>query len=310
MIATFYNFRPELVRASIPAAWERATPDADHRRAARARPTARCAAPSPTRSGSPELAEAATLARRAAETACEHVEGRPLFAGHASLPWPDDDHLVLWHAQTLLREYRGDGHIAALVTAGLSGLEAAITHVATGDVPGAVLVSTRAWPADEWDAGVDGLRARGILEPGDRARAHRRRPRQRQWIEDVTDAAAVAAYEPLGDDGCARLRALARPWSRAIVDGGLLGDAAAALRRLGGTPAPGGRPGTRRAPVRARFTRPRDTQLCRSAQTSIGGSTTSALSSATATLTATMMPKSRSSGQRRRRRAPRRRRSR
>jgi hypothetical protein len=221
VIATFYNFRPELVRASIPAAWERATPEQII--AARLQ-----AADGALRRyladalGTPELAEAATLARRAAETACAHVEGRPLFAGHASLPWPDEDHLVLWHAQTLLREYRGDGHIAALVTAGLSGLEAAITHVATGEVPGAVLVSTRAWPADEWDAGVDALRARGILEPGGEVVLTEAGQRQRQWIEDATDASAVAAYVPLGDDGCARLRALARPWSRAVIDSGLL----------------------------------------------------------------------------------------
>jgi hypothetical protein len=221
VIATFYNFRPALVRASIPAAWERATPaqildarltgaDGALRRSL------------PEAMGTTELTEAAGLARRAAETACEHVEGRPLFAGHASLPWPDDDHLVLWHAQTLLREYRGDGHIAALVSAGLSGLEAAITHVATGDVPGAVLASTRAWPADEWDDAVDALRGRGILEPGTDLALTETGRVQRQWIEDATDAAAVAAYEPLGEDGCARLRTLARPWSRAIVDGGLL----------------------------------------------------------------------------------------
>ena len=221
VIATFYNFRPELVRASIPAAWERATPE----QIIAARLQAADGALRrymPDALGTPELAEAATLARRAAETACAHVEGRPLFAGHASLAWPDEDHLVLWHAQTLLREYRGDGHIAALVTAGLSGLEAAITHVATGEVPGAVLVSTRAWPADEWDAGVDALRARGILEPGGEVVLTEAGQRQRQWIEDATDASAVAAYAPLGDDGCARLRALARPWSRAVIDSGLL----------------------------------------------------------------------------------------
>ena len=221
VIATFYNFRPALVRASIPAAWERATPAQiiDARLHAADGALRRSL---PDVIGTAELAEAATLARRAAETACEHVEGRPLFAGHAALPWPTDAHLVLWHAQTLLREYRGDGHIAALVTAGLSGLDAAITHVATGDVPGAVLVSTRAWPAEEWDAGIDGLRSRGILEPtGDLALTDAGRA-QRQWIEDATDAAAVAAYEPLGEDGCARLRALVRPWSRAIVEGGLL----------------------------------------------------------------------------------------
>jgi hypothetical protein len=221
VIATFYNFRPQLVRASIPAAWEHAAPEqiltarlgaAD----AALRRTLRDAI------GGPELAEAAALARRAAEAACDHLEGRPLFAGHAALSWPDGDHLVLWHAQTLLREFRGDGHIAALLSAGLSGLEAAVTHVATGEVPGAVLASTRAWPADEWDAAADGLRARDILAPGPELALTDAGRAQRQWVEDATDAAAVAAYAPLGEDGCARLRALARPWSRAIVDDGLL----------------------------------------------------------------------------------------
>ena len=199
---------------------------------------------------------------------------------------------MLWHAQTLLREYRGDGHIAALVTAGLSGLEAAITHVATGDVPGAVLVSTRAWPADEWDAGVDGLRARGLLEPGaelalteagrtpaavDRGR-DRRAPRSRPTSRSARTGARASAPSR-------------RPWSQAIVDGGLLRPACRLTASVDR-----GRARRRRSPARAASPDPRDTQLCRSAHTSIGGRTTSALSSATATLTATMMPKSRSSG--------------
>lgn len=226
VIATFYNFRPALVRASIPAAWSHATRDEilDARRRGADAALRRSL---PDAIGSGELAEASGLARRAAETACEHLDGRALFAGHTSLPWPDESHLVLWHAQTLLREFRGDGHIAALVSAGLSGLEAAITHVATGEVPSAVLVSTRAWPEDEWGAGVDALRSRGIIAPGadpTELSLTETGLAQRQWIEDVTDAAAVVAYEPLGDDGCARLRALARPWSRAIIDGGLLGS--------------------------------------------------------------------------------------
>jgi hypothetical protein len=221
VIATFYNFRPDLVRASIPEAWNRAEPEliVAARLDAADRSLRRFLGDAVE---SPELAEAAALARRAAETACDHLEGRPLFAGHASLPWPEPPHLVLWHAQTLLREFRGDGHIAALVSAGLSGLDAAITHVATGEVPGAVLASTRAWPDDEWGAGVDALRARGILTTGGDLELTDTGRAQRQWVEDATDAAAVAAYEPLGETGCARLRELARPWSRAIVDGGLL----------------------------------------------------------------------------------------
>lgn len=221
VIATFYNFRPALVRAAIPDAWTRAAPEAIL--------AARLAGVDAALTrflgdavDSPEMAEAAGLARRAAETAAEHLDGRPLAAGHASLPWPDSPHLVLWHAQSILREFRGDGHIAALVAAGLSGLEAAITHVATGDVPGTVMAATRDWPADDWAAGVDGLRSRGLLASGADLVLTDAGREQRQWIEDATDAAAVVAYQPLGDDGCARLRALARPWSRAIVDGGLL----------------------------------------------------------------------------------------
>lgn len=221
VIATFYNFRPALVRAAIPEAWRRATPEA----ILAARITAVDAALTRFLGdgvAGPEMGEAAALARRAAETAAEHLEGRPLAAGHASLPWPDAPHLVLWHAQTILREFRGDGHIAALVAAGLSGLEAAVTHVATGDVPGAVMAATRDWPAAEWDAAVDGLRARGLVADGGDLTLTDAGREQRAWVEDATDAAAVVAYAPLGEDGCARLRTLSRPWSRAIVDGGLL----------------------------------------------------------------------------------------
>ena len=222
VIATFYNFRPALVRASIPEAWNRAEPEqiVAARLDAADRSLRRFLGDA---IGSAEVAEAAGLARHAAEAACEHLEGRPLFAGHASLAWPDEPHLVLWHAQTLLREFRGDGHIAALVNAGLSGLDAAITHVATGEVPAAVLASTRAWPRDEWDAGIDDLRARGLIRGGADLTLTDAGRTQRNWVEDATDTAAVAAYLPLGDDGCARLRALARPWSKAIVEGGLLG---------------------------------------------------------------------------------------
>jgi hypothetical protein len=221
VIATFFNFRPALVRDAIPAAWERATPDAILAARLRGADTALRAALGDA-VGSAELDEAAALARTAALAAREHLEGRPLFAGHASLPWPDEPHLVLWHAQTLLREFRGDGHIAALVAAGLSGLEAAVTHVATGEIPDAVIASSRAWPRAEWDASVEQLRARGLLTAGPDTALSDAGWVQRQWIEDATDAAAVVAYEPLGNDGCARLRELARPWSRAIVDGGLL----------------------------------------------------------------------------------------
>lgn len=223
VIATFSNFRPALVRDSLAGVWDLVEPAAVVSARGRAADVALRDALGPG-VDAPEIAEAASLARTAALAASERPEGRPLFAAHAALPWPEEPHLVLWHAQTLLREFRGDAHVAALTLAGLSGIEALVTHAATGELPARILAATRGWSATDWDTAVEGLRARGLVEPADDgstvlSAAGRA---QRQWIEDATDAASVAAYEPLGDDGCARLRALARPVSRAVIDAGLL----------------------------------------------------------------------------------------
>jgi hypothetical protein len=139
VIATFYNFHPGLVRHAMKGAWQITTPDAlldaRFRGARRALRTAF----DDEVVGSADFSIAVDELRRAAMIACERPEGRPLFAGHTALEWPDDPVLVLWHAQTLLREFRGDGHIAALTVEGLSGLDALISHAASGDVPAEVL---------------------------------------------------------------------------------------------------------------------------------------------------------------------------
>ena len=220
VIATFFNFHPALVRAAIPSAWDHAGPAALlEARLAGADAALRRLVPAAI--GTPEVKEAAGLARQAAEVASEHPEGRPLFAGHASLPWPDEDHLVLWHAQTLLREHRGDGHIAAMTVEGVTGGEALVIHGATGEVPPAVLKSSRAWPDDEWAATEARLRARGWLAADgtltDAGRTHR------EWVETRTDELAAPPWATIGEDGCARLRELVRPWSRALVESGEFG---------------------------------------------------------------------------------------
>ncbi|GAA2153862.1 SCO6745 family protein [Actinomadura napierensis] len=216
VIATFYNFDPRLVRRHLPAAWDRTTPE----RLLAARLEAAGAA---LRRGRVDrvdgLEETLGLATRAAEAACEHLHGRPLFAAHAALPWPDEPIERLWHAQTLLREFRGDGHVAALTDAGVAPLEALVLHAGTGTVPTPFLKATRAWPADEWAAAEDALRARGLLE-GDELTTEGKAFRQR--IEDRTDELALPAYTVLGEAGCERLAELARPFGRAVVDAGLL----------------------------------------------------------------------------------------
>jgi hypothetical protein len=218
VIATFFNFNPELVRHAMSGAWDIASPTQliTARFAAVDAAFRRILGDEVVRSA--DMARAAELARTAAEEASRHTEGRPLAAAHADLAWPQDPHLVLWHAQSILREFRGDGHIAQLVVHGLSGLESLVTHAAAGDVPPTILLATRAWSESDWRQAEDGLRQRGWLEQGDELRFTATGTQRRQQIEDGTDALAVAPYITLGDERCAELRALVRPWSKAFAE--------------------------------------------------------------------------------------------
>ncbi|NUP15788.1 MAG: hypothetical protein HOZ81_06780 [Streptomyces sp.] len=216
VIATFYNFNPDLVQQSIDGAWDATSPQQvlDARYAA--------ADEALRRAGIhelPYLDEVLELTRRAAEAACEHAQGRPLFAAHAALPWPEEPVLRLWHAQTLLREFRGDGHVACLLSEGVGGLEALVLHAATGEVPVDFLKLSRAWPEEEWADTQEGLRKRGLLD-GDSLSSEGVALRRR--IEDRTDHLALPAYAALGDAGCERLAELAAPFGRAVVEAGLL----------------------------------------------------------------------------------------
>jgi hypothetical protein len=226
VIATFYNFRPELVAGAMAGAWATTTPEV----VLRARVEAADAALRRMLGhavDSPEMERAATLVRRAAVRATTDRAGRPLFAGHAGLAWPEPSHLVVWHAQTLLREYRGDGHVAALVVHGLDPVEALVMHAASGEVPVSFLRSSRGWTDQEWQAGVERLRQRGLLEASDGdgpvPPLTPEGAALRQAIEDRTDELAVHAYQALDDDECAELRTLVRPFSKAVVDGAGLG---------------------------------------------------------------------------------------
>lgn len=225
VVATFYNFRPDLVRSSMAGAWNSVSPgemcsarlevaDAALRRMLGAAVE------------SPEMERAAALARAAALRAAERCNGRPLFAGHAGLEWPVEPHTVLWHAQTLLREFRGDGHVAALLMFDLDPVEALAMHAASGEVPVGLLRSTRGWTDTEWDDGVTRLRGRGWLEPAaDGGLSFTTEGHAvRQRIEDMTDRRAVFPYQALGEDGCDELRALVRPFSRIVVDAAGLGS--------------------------------------------------------------------------------------
>jgi hypothetical protein len=218
VIATFFNFNPELIHHAIPDAWKRAAPEELVAARFRVVDEAYRRVLGDDVVTSPEMQRAAELARRAAEVASASVDGRALCAGHAQIPWPEEPHLALWHAQSILREFRGDGHIALLVTHGLSGIDALITHAAEGAVSAQVLQTTRGWPDSRWHAAVELLRARGWLAPGDGLVFSEWGAAQRAEIEDQTDALATSPYSELGEQACSELRSLARPWSKLLSD--------------------------------------------------------------------------------------------
>jgi len=219
VIATFYNFHPGLVRHAVPKVWDIAAPAEILAARLRAADLALREVLGDDVDGA-EVVEAAALAEKAAREAS--VAGRPLFAAHAALPWPDAPHLALWHAITLLREYRGDGHIAALVVAGLDPCEALVTHAAesAAAVGASVLRNSRSWSEEEWAAASGRLEARGLLD-GDRLTE--KGAALREQVERTTDDAAAPAWAVLEDEEASRLRALVRPWSRRISESGVFG---------------------------------------------------------------------------------------
>ncbi|MFC5834855.1 SCO6745 family protein [Nonomuraea insulae] len=213
VIATFYNFNPQVVRQAIPAAWHIASPtDILDARLNAVDTTLRRVLGDVV--DSPEMSHAAALAREAAQAISGELSGRPLYAAHTALPWPAAPHLILWHAQTLLREFRGDGHLAALLAAKLSGVEALVFHAATGAVPAETLRVTRGWTETDWAAAVGRLEERGWLHNGSLTAQGRR---EREAIEEATDRMAMAPYAALGDDRCQELCFLVRPWSKQVV---------------------------------------------------------------------------------------------
>ncbi|OBH99523.1 hypothetical protein [Mycobacterium sp. E2733] len=215
--AIFYNFAPKRVAKALPAAWQVAGPDA----ALRARQESAVAALRRCGlEGNENLAAAAELAGKAARQA--PLDGRPLFAANRALPWPDDPLAALWHATTLLREQRGDGHVAVLAAAGISGRESNVLHAAAGGVPREYLARTRDYDEAAWRHHEQRLAARGLLgDDGSLTAAGRE---LKDHIERSTDTLALSALDALSDDEVETLFRALTPLTRAVVAGGDVPD--------------------------------------------------------------------------------------
>lgn len=217
--ATYFNFNPALIARFVPGIWATATPaDVLNARLRAADGALRRLLGDAV--SSRECERAAVLARRATE-ACR-PEDRALYAAHADLPWPDEPHLVLWHAATLLREYRGDGHLHALLGAGLSGLEALIMHTATGKgFLVEVAQATRGWSAEQWGEASAGLRERELLTAdGELTESG---AALRDGVETETSRLSTSPYTSLGTD-VTELGELAGGLTRTILAAGAFPD--------------------------------------------------------------------------------------
>jgi hypothetical protein len=208
--ATFYSFNPAMVREHIPAAWQVAQPG--DVLAAREEGVGEA-----LRKFAGDVTEVAGLARELVEAT--DTTARPLGAANADLPWPAEPHLVLWHAVTVLRETRGDGHVAALLTAGLDPTEALVSFAGVGAAPKEVFAS-RGWSDEQWADAQRRLVERGWLN-GD-GTATDAGHAGRAEVERITDELVAPAYRALGAEKVGRLAELVMPVTMAIVGSGLL----------------------------------------------------------------------------------------
>ncbi|MCX5192707.1 hypothetical protein OOK31_02170 [Streptomyces sp. NBC_00249] len=214
--ALFYSFAPPMVERYVTETWRTAPPARvlEARAAATDRALRTLLGP---RADSPELAEAARLARRAAEAA--PTAGRPLAAANAALTWPEAPHTVLWHAATILREHRGDGHLAALQAHHLDPVEALVLHSGAGAAPAEVFES-RQWSPQEWSEARGRLVARKLLDEDGAATADGLA--LHTAVERLTDELATAPWSALTRPETSRLAELLLPPVLDVVATGLL----------------------------------------------------------------------------------------
>jgi hypothetical protein len=214
--AMTYGFAPAMVDRAIPDAWRFADPAAVVlTRIAGSADALRHHLDRPHIVG---LAELSGLLWEAI-AGCR-FEGRPLAAAWSQVPRPEDPVESAWLAATILREHRGDGHVLAAVGAGLRGLEATLTFVATGAITRELIQPTRGWNDDDWEQSSRRLQARGLLDRD--GRLTKTGGALRRGVEDLTDRLAAAPVERLGETGVKRAIDVAAPVSRCLIDSGVV----------------------------------------------------------------------------------------
>jgi hypothetical protein len=218
VISAFFVFAPAMVSRALPSVWDLAPPAAVLR-ARQAGAVAGLRGLLGLSADEPAPAALSAAAGQLADAAAGlEPDGRVLTAANLALPVPDEPVARLWHAATLLREHRGDGHVATLVAADLTGCEAlvlraAVDAAAAGHVlpawPREQAQAGRGWTDEEWNGAAARLAERGLADESGAATpagiaVHRE-------VESATDRAAARTWARLGADRTAELARLLRP---------------------------------------------------------------------------------------------------
>jgi hypothetical protein len=210
--ALFYNFAPGEVARHIPKVWRTTTPEA----AIAARQIGCVNALRRIlgdRVDSTAFARAGNLLIKAATSA--PVEGRPMYAALRALPIPDDPVARLFHAASMLREHRGDGHIAALMVEGVGRLEAHVLLALAMNMPAEKFGRIHHLPAAQIAAVIDGVRDRGMI--GDDGWLSEEGRAVNKRVESLTDDLAAKPYESLRPGELDELMDTLEPFAKLLL---------------------------------------------------------------------------------------------
>jgi hypothetical protein len=205
IIATFYNFSPRAVTSAMSGVWDAASPAT--LQAARFRAVRRAL----DRVGAALPAAQITEASALIDPVVSGLDlgGKALAAANAAVPLPDDPMLALWQQVTVLREWRGDVHVALLVANDVGPCECMVLQVGSGRFPLGVTMATRQWDEREWAAAIARLATRGWVDANGAMTPTGTQERER--IEADTDRLCAPIWHAVGDKGASRLGELIAP---------------------------------------------------------------------------------------------------
>jgi hypothetical protein len=210
--ALFYNFAPGEVARHIPKVWQTTTPEAaiEARQHGCVKALRRILG---DHVDSAAFARASELLLRAATNA--PIEGRPMYAALRAVQIPDDVVGRFFHAASLLREHRGDGHIAALRVEDVGGTEAHVLLALDMGMPAEKFGRIHHLPPAQLAAVIGGMRDRNLIgedgwlsEPGRAVKAR---------VEALTDDLAAKPYEYLESDELDELVATLEPLASLLL---------------------------------------------------------------------------------------------